>query len=80
MNGKQLIRTHAKASIAKSFGQSFQVADIFFQAIEKNKIIAATVHLGKGYVSHIGVLEYWNIGILERWTQHSISPLLHLLL
>ena len=47
MHRQHLIRADTEAAVAQFFGDRFQVVDVFFQAIEKNKIIARAVHLGK---------------------------------
>ena len=55
MDGKQLIRAYAKAAITKLFGKCFQITDIPVKAIEKNKIIATALHLGKRYFHRVTV-------------------------
>jgi hypothetical protein len=47
MNCQQLIRADAETTIAKAASDGAQIRDIVFQAIDKNKIIAAAMHLGE---------------------------------
>jgi hypothetical protein len=47
MNCQQLIGADAEAAIAQLFGNPLQAADGFAKAIEKYKIVAASVHLGE---------------------------------
>jgi hypothetical protein len=47
VDGQQLIGAYAKAPIAELLGDACQIRDVLFQAIDKNKIIARTMHLGK---------------------------------
>src|SRR3989442_649842 len=47
MNGQKLIGTDAEAAIAKLLGQLFELAVLSIETIDKNKIVAAAVHLGK---------------------------------
>ena len=44
---KELIRADTKAAIAQAAGNLTQVRDLSLQAIDKNKIVPAAVHLGK---------------------------------
>src|SRR5215467_8482951 len=48
MNGKQLIGTDPESSIAQLFCNRLQTADVFLETIEKNEVVAATMHLGEG--------------------------------
>jgi hypothetical protein len=47
MNRQELISADPETPIAEPAGNGAQIRDIVFQAIDKNKIIAAAVHLGK---------------------------------
>src|SRR5215510_5896400 len=48
MNGKQLIGTDPESSIAQLFCNRLQTSDVFLETIEKNEVVAATMHLGEG--------------------------------
>ncbi len=53
MNRQQLVGADAEAPVAEFFGERAQVARRAGAAIDENKIVAATVHLGKMQLAHL---------------------------
>jgi hypothetical protein len=53
MDREQLIRADAEAPVAELLRERFEIALLAIQAIDENKIVAATVHLGEMQLAHI---------------------------
>jgi hypothetical protein len=47
MNRKQLIRADPESSVAQLFCNRLQAVDVLLETIEKNEVVAATMHLGE---------------------------------
>jgi hypothetical protein len=47
MNREKLIRADTETTIAESAGKCAQIGNVVFQAIDKDEIVAAAIHLGK---------------------------------
>ena len=48
MNRQELIGADAESSVAQLFCNRLQVVDVLRETIEKNEVVAAAMHLGKG--------------------------------
>ena len=52
MDREELVGPDAEAAIAEPLGNTSEVANLPVEAVKKDKIIAATMHLGKLQLTH----------------------------
>jgi hypothetical protein len=52
MDSEELVGADAEAAIAEPLGDLPQIPDLSIEAVKEDKIIAATMHLGKRNLGH----------------------------
>jgi hypothetical protein len=60
MNRQQLIGADAESPVTQLFGNRLQVVDVRLETIQKNEVVAATMHLGEPNLHLADYFEFRN--------------------